>query len=228
METPLTPIRPALGSHERLLVRLNHRRPGLPRFELERVAPDDPRYQELGPVCFHPANPRSEGRIEKQIVRLSRKLDSLSRRWNATQGQLPLWVSRTLRWLQRWKREDEELLRALCSVEAVRVEYPSAWKPNRARRRWGQMLRSGRNHHLFGLGLSLALLPISLLLTVVPGPNVLGFWFSYRAISHSLSWLGARRAINGGIPVALVPREDPVPSASHSHTRAGSAREAIS
>jgi hypothetical protein len=35
----------------------------------------------------------------------------------------------------------------------------------------------------------------SLPLTPIPGPNVLALYFSFRAIGHLLSWLGARNGL---------------------------------
>ncbi|MEJ7711591.1 MAG: hypothetical protein WKF84_17425 [Pyrinomonadaceae bacterium] len=39
--------------------------------------------------------------------------------------------------------------------------------------------------------------PIPLVLAPVPGPNVIGYWFWYRAICHALALMGIRRATCG-------------------------------
>lgn len=191
--------------HERLVVRLLHRKLGRVPFEMERVCADDPRHASLAPADFKPARPEVESRIEARIVRLSRKLDALSKKWDDNQRKLPEWANKVVGWLQRFKRHDEDLLRALCSVEAVQVEHPASWKPSKARKAWRHQVRAGRRGHLIGLAISLVLLPISLVMSILPGPNVLGFWFSYRALSHALAWLGAGRVLKGGLPVTLVP-----------------------
>lgn len=200
-------------SHVRLLVRLQHRKRGQPEFVVERIGADDPRYDDLAPGGFVCPNPKAEGRIERQIVGLSRRLDAISARMGSAQGKMPSWCASVLAWLQRRKPEDEDLMRCLCSADAVRVIYPASWKPSRARKKWKHLMRAGRRTHLIGLGLSLGLIPPSLILALLPGPNVLGFWFSYRSVSHALSWLGAGRVIKGGLPVALQADAEPRPEA---------------
>jgi len=36
--------------------------------------------------------------------------------------------------------------------------------------------------------------PVTLILTPIPGPNLLGYWIAYRAFCHLLAVLGARGA----------------------------------
>lgn len=204
------PMTESTSSHPRILVRMHHRKPGQPTFSIERIEPGDPRYDDLAPgshICPHPAR---ESRIEARIVRVSRRLDELSKKMGAAQGKVPDWAKRAIDWLQRQKPHDEELMRGLCSAESVHVLYPASWKPSRARKQWRHLIRKGRRTHLLRLAVVLVLLPLSLVLTVVPGPNVLGFWFSYRAMSHALSWLGAGRVLQGGLPIGLQPDAEPV------------------
>jgi len=136
-------------------------------------------------------------------VAFSRKLDTLSTRWSAQQEKLPAWARRLLDRVQGAPPPAEELLRWLCSAESVSIEYPADWRRSRAERRWRHLLRLGRTHHLIRALIWALLIPPSLLLVLLPGPNVIGFWFTYRALTHSLAWLGAGRALKGRLPVRM-------------------------
>jgi hypothetical protein len=45
--------------------------------------------------------------------------------------------------------------------------------------------------------------PPSVILAVLPGPNVIGFWFAYRAIHHGLVVWGISRARRERVPIEL-------------------------
>jgi hypothetical protein len=60
----------------------------------------------------------------------------------------------------------------------------------------GEMRRDSRRHLAWMIVDALVYLA-SLPLTPIPGPNVLALYFSFRAIGHFLSWLGARHGLNG-------------------------------
>jgi hypothetical protein len=47
--------------------------------------------------------------------------------------------------------------------------------------------------------------PGLLILWVLPGPNVIGYWFAYRAIHHALILWGIRRVRRGRVEVVLRP-----------------------
>ena len=47
--------------------------------------------------------------------------------------------------------------------------------------------------------------PISVLFAILPGPNLIGYWFAYRAIHHSLVVWGIRRVRRNKIPTELHP-----------------------
>ena len=58
---------------------------------------------------------------------------------------------------------------------------------------WLGYAGSRRRHHLFWLLINLVIVPPAILAAILPGPNVLGYWFAYRALMHWVAWLGARR-----------------------------------
>ena len=47
--------------------------------------------------------------------------------------------------------------------------------------------------------------PFSVLFAILPGPNLIGYWFAYRAIHHSLVVWGIRRVQRNKIPTELHP-----------------------
>lgn len=64
-----------------------------------------------------------------------------------------------------------------------------------------------RRHHGRWLLVDTLLLTVSGVLAIVPGPNVLAYYFAVRVVGHYLSWRGARQAL-GGTNWRL--REEPV------------------
>jgi hypothetical protein len=66
--------------------------------------------------------------------------------------------------------------------------------PREALHLWKSYVRSRRRRHLFWLVLNLCIVPPAALAAILPGPNVLGYWFAYRAWMHALAWRGAGHA----------------------------------
>jgi hypothetical protein len=85
------------------------------------------------------------------------------------------------------------MLRALVGASALVVVHPSRVKETAARRMWTSYLRRQRGKHAVWLLLNGLLVPPTILMAVLPGPNVVGFWFAYRAACHALAVGGARR-----------------------------------
>jgi hypothetical protein len=59
-----------------------------------------------------------------------------------------------------------------------------------------QILAHARRHHGRWLAIDGVLLIASGILMLVPGPNVLAYYFAFRAVGHYLSWRGARQALD--------------------------------
>ena len=58
-----------------------------------------------------------------------------------------------------------------------------------------KILAHARRHHGRWLAVDAVLLVVSGILTLVPGPNMLAYYFAFRVVSHYLSWRGARQAL---------------------------------
>lgn len=57
------------------------------------------------------------------------------------------------------------------------------------------LLSNARQHHGRWLAIDSALLLVSGVFMLVPGPNVLAYYFAFRAVGHYLSWRGAQQAL---------------------------------
>jgi len=58
-----------------------------------------------------------------------------------------------------------------------------------------RILNHARTHHLRWLGVDAVILIASGVFMIVPGPNVLAYYFAFRVVGHCLSWRGARQGI---------------------------------
>ena len=58
-----------------------------------------------------------------------------------------------------------------------------------------RLLNDARKHHGFWLAIDSLLFAASGVFMLVPGPNVLAYYFAFRLVGHYLSWRGARQAL---------------------------------
>jgi hypothetical protein len=92
------------------------------------------------------------------------------------------------------------MLRALVGARELVLAYPSGMREASVRRMWITYLKRERRKHLFWLAINAVLVPPTILMAVLPGPNVIGFWCAYRAACHALAvggtgrWLKERSA----------------------------------
>jgi hypothetical protein len=59
-----------------------------------------------------------------------------------------------------------------------------------------KILAHARRHHGRWLAVDTLLLIVSGVLALVPGPNILAYYFAFRVVGHYLSWRGARQAMD--------------------------------
>jgi hypothetical protein len=102
--------------------------------------------------------------------------------------------SRVLRWLAERVAEQRVLWRLQGRTE-VRAFHPDDLDGTRALAVIHQNLRADASRHRRWLGLDTVLLLFSLLLTPVPGPNLMGYYFTFRVVGHFLSIRGARQGL---------------------------------
>ena len=120
------------------------------------------------------------------------------RRWKAelqhAESGAGRWARRLWGWLQGFTLLDESLLQRLRGASAIAIHHPAAMPVEEARALWGRYLAHRARRHLFWLTVNALICPLTVLLAPLPGPNVVGYWFVYRAACHLLIVLGIRRA----------------------------------
>jgi hypothetical protein len=137
------------------------------------------------------------------IGRLKRFRDS----WRHAESGLLGKVRRCWDWLHTFIHPQESMLVRLYWVKRIDLYFPTS-KSADVRAIWQGYLRGRFWHHLIWLGINALIVPFVAILAILPGPNFIGFWFTYRAIHHALIVLGIRRARREKVTTALIPSEE--------------------
>lgn len=128
-----------------------------------------------------------------------RKYESLQTAINSSEGKVSLRLRHVWTWLQRRTSPDESLLRSLRNASVIKIYHPPSIKTEEARTLWANYLLSRRHRHTLWLVVNGLVSPLTVLLAPIPGPNIIGYWFLYRAICHLLVVSGVRRAISAQV-----------------------------
>ncbi len=126
------------------------------------------------------------------------KFQSLQTKLNESEQGIGLRMRRVWEWLHRRTSPEEVLLRRLRNVSSVELFHPATLTAERAREMWSDYLARRQRYHRIWLTANLLTTPVTLLLAPIPGPNIIGYWFLYRAICHVLALLGIQRVRAGG------------------------------
>lgn len=159
---------------------------------------------------FYSEGPEVSGEAEVSAPRAGvlgwaeRKYKSLQTALNESERGVGLRVRHAWEWLQKRTAPDEPLLRSLRVTQSVELIYPSSLNEAAAREHWEDYLSSRSRRHVFWLVLNAIVSPLTLLLAPLPGPNLIGYWFVYRAVCHLLARLGIRRARSAEVTTKLV------------------------
>jgi hypothetical protein len=105
-------------------------------------------------------------------------------------------VARLQRRMTRWIAErvaEQRLLWRLRTAAAATLHVPDDVAAATAERIFQDGLKKDGDRHLWRTGLHALGLLASLPLVVVPGPNMVGYFFTFTVVSHFLSYRGARR-----------------------------------
>jgi hypothetical protein len=138
------------------------------------------------------------------IERTSRRMKSTLRH---PKGRFARVMKQTWDWLHRRMHPDEGLLAALRSADTIEVYHRPSLSSAEARDLWYNYLGRRLRGNLPWLVLNALLSPLSLVLTPLPGPNLIGYWFAYRAVHHLLILLGIRRVMSGRVETTFHPSE---------------------
>lgn len=91
---------------------------------------------------------------------------------------------------------EQRTLWALRSVDAAAVFMPSSLQPAQARSIIMTTCAQARRYHLRWLAVDGLIFVASGILAVLPGPNVLAYYFLFRVVGHLQSWRGARQGMD--------------------------------
>lgn len=125
---------------------------------------------------------------------LSRQYAALQTMLRDSEDGVGLRMRRIWEWLHRRTALDESAIRALRAAHSIEIYHPTSITPAEALAAWERYLAARRRHFLLWFLINLLIAPLTLLIAFFPGPNVIGYWFCYRAACHALALLGIRRA----------------------------------
>jgi hypothetical protein len=101
---------------------------------------------------------------------------------------------------------EQRTLWSMRSLTAAEFRYPSDLSETSAAALRRRLLSSARRYHGIWLVVDALLFVVSGLLVLVPGPNLLAYYFGFRLAGHVLSWRGARQGLDR---VAWRPASEP-------------------
>lgn len=130
--------------------------------------------------------PPERGRLERTARRIKATI------WRSGRRAGPR-TRRLLTWLGGRPAPDESLLRGLRRADRVVLHHPALLSSREARYEWRHYLGRNHRHHLIASAWDWLLAILTAPLALLPGPNVVGLWFAYRAITHILVIRGIRR-----------------------------------
>lgn len=167
-------------------------------FYADESEPPDDRAEGDGPPGERTAGWR--GRIVDRWHRIRSA-------WQHSEAGAAQWARRAWDWMHSWAHPDESMLSRLRSARRIELHHPASRDPREVRALWREYLNHRWWRHFLWMGANAIVAPPGLLiLWILPGPNLIGYWFAYRAIHHALILWGIRRLRSGWIPVELVPQ----------------------
>jgi hypothetical protein len=136
--------------------------------------------------------------------------------WQHADRGLVLRMRHVWDWLQRRMHPDEPMLVRMRSTPTIEINHPASLSSDEAKAAWAAFLAAQRRRHLPWLVVNGLISPLTVLLAPLPGPNIVGYWFVYRAARDLLALLGVRRAKLERVPTRFQPSETldpPIPDA---------------
>lgn len=170
---------------------------GAQRYELYTEVPDDPEEPDAEP---------SGGYIRRHIRGLINRFRTMiaeaerERRLGRPVGEPPGWASRvkarTLRWVVESIAE-QRLLWHLRRQASATFHYPADIDESTAVSVRSTQLKRDFEKHRFWLVIDTIGFIASGALMLIPGPNVLAYYFAFRMVGHFFSLRGARNGLQG-------------------------------
>jgi len=174
-------------------------------MEVYLVPVGDERYELYCEVPDEPDTPPVPDAPDGFIARVRRRFAELlaeaerARRHGAPLPQDAGWVARTNARVMRWVAEsiaEQRLLWHLRRQTDACLYYPDDLTEPDATGRLRVQLGRDRDRHRRWLAIDSVAFVLSGLLMLLPGPNVLAYFFGFRLVGHYLSMMGARRGLH--------------------------------
>ena len=140
----------------------------------------------------------SPARLKLQFSRMLAAAERERRRDAASRAQ-DAWMARMKSRAMRWIAEtiaEQRLLWNLRGVDEACLAYPDDMTEAAAVTVLRKQLASDFDKHRFWLAVDSVLMVASAALVLVPGPNVVGYYFAFRVVGHYFSVRGARKGLN--------------------------------
>jgi len=163
------------------------------RYELYCEVPDEPESPEAPPGSrgyFH----RMRVRFHEMIAEAERE-----RRKGPSVEHHAGWIARAKARTMRWIAEsiaEQRLLWHMRRQDTACLYYPDDLTEALAVASLRTQLGRDRDKHRFWLIIDTIGFVLSGLLMLLPGPNVLAYYFAFRLVGHYLSMMGARRGLD--------------------------------
>jgi hypothetical protein len=123
--------------------------------------------------------------------------------WQRADSGALLWMRRSWDWLHSLAHPDEAMLARLRTARRIDLHHPAAQRGSDVRFIWQDYLTRQRRRHLFWMGLNGVIAPFTVIFALLPGPNLIGYWFAYRAVHHVLILWGITRVQRNWVPTEL-------------------------
>jgi hypothetical protein len=163
------------------------------RYELYCEVPDDP---------SDGAEEAPPGYLRGLVHRFKRTIADAERerRHGSPAGESAGWTARMRARSMRWVAEsiaEQRLLWHLRSQATANLFFPDDIDAGHAEAILRRHLGRDFEKHRFWLAIDSVGFILSGLLMLIPGPNLLAYYFAFRLVGHYLSLRGAKRGLNG-------------------------------
>lgn len=115
-----------------------------------------------------------------------------------TEGPRPGWLGRVKNRMMRWVAEsiaEQRLLWTLRKTTEATLHYPADLREAEAVERLRRQLGRDFDKHQFWLIIDTLLFIASGLLMLIPGPNLVAYYFAFRMVGHYFSLRGSRQGL---------------------------------
>jgi Mitochondrial K+-H+ exchange-related len=133
------------------------------------------------------------------------RYDRFKLAWDKADSGALVWMRRSWDWLHSWAHPDETMLARLWSARRVELYHPAARPGSEVLDIWKDYLSRQWRRHLVWLSFNGIIAPFAFWLFILPGPNLIGYWFAYRTIHHLVVVWGIRRVRRNKVSTELHP-----------------------